>query len=223
MPSDTSRATAARASTSGSPGTGGASAPGSRGMFGRAEPSGPPRRIQPARVGRALADDDDHFAARVDLARGRGRGERAQASAERLLVELRQLATDGRRPRGAAGRGELRQGRRQPARRLEQHRRALVRAKAFEPLATLPPAARQEALEAPPRARDAARRRAPPGPRTHPGPARRCRPPPPRPRRARRRGRRRAACPRPSRAPGRARPGGAPAAPRAVACSLRAW
>ena len=108
-----------------------------------------------APVGRSLPQDDDDLPARVDSAPGRGRGERAEASPERLLVELRELATDGRRPLRAAGRGKLRQGRRQPARRLEQHRGAPVRGEAFQPFPALPPAARQEALEAPPRARDA--------------------------------------------------------------------
>ena len=55
-------------------------------------------------------------------------GERAQPAAPHLLVELGQLPAQGRRSVRTAGLGKVRQGRCGPAGRLEQDRRAVVRA-----------------------------------------------------------------------------------------------
>ena len=78
--------------------------------------------------------------------------------ADDRLVELRELAADGRRAgRAPHAVGEVAQRRRHPARRLEHDRPALVGGDPREPLAPLAPGPRQEPLERPARTGDARR------------------------------------------------------------------
>ena len=128
-------------------------------------------------------DDEGELAAGRDLARPGGLGQLGQVPRADRLVELRQLAADGGRAIATARRRQVRQRRRDPAGRLVEDGRPLVGRDPGQPLAALPPGARQEALERPARRR---RRRWPrprPGPPMRPGSARPARPR--RPRRAR--------------------------------------
>ena len=104
-------------------------------------------------VGR-LADHDDDLAAPVDPARCGVIGQRAEAAAQGLLVELRQLAADRRGSPRAAGSGKVGERRRETARAPRTAPPSARPRQPGKPLPPFAPASREEALEAPARPGD---------------------------------------------------------------------